>query len=434
MGQQCPSCRDDSNTVSAFEVTTCKEDEGDSSFFQCVKPEEVIKKEPSYRESSGSTDTSAALNQGNSEDGLRKVSDMSDPATSDEPSRSISVKGSHLIRFEEQAACIHQLCREARVLEAGEKLDELEQDVASTLKLVQSDASSELSQFREHIAMDVVLQKLRLMRPRIKAQLKPDGLLTIALKKQEGHNQWIVGTVRDPSISENFCLEIKVRWLEGSELVKNAGASQFMLCASVSGWPQPLEDFVALTRELDHGKKEFVHDCSEYNGTPGGPDQLMSTMLHYVIRPAMLPVIGFEFVNFREFALLEGTPIPGYPRGVLIVEESAPTGVPEFEGWQLPPTRRGYVQVAQTLLWHISADQGDPGCTQWTQVGRYTAPIPRWMLPLTLAHKICLRTIHMTFKKHRDAAFPGWDKAHGTRMKDPEVKDLYDAIDRKSVV
>jgi len=304
-------------------------------------------------------------------------------------------------------------------------LKALELDVASALTLATVDGSSPLRQFQEGLASDSITKKLRTMQPRIENQLKPDGLLSMALRG--GKNAWIVGTVDDPYIGENFNLEIKVRWLDSSEHVPDGPMCQFILCATASGWPQLPKHFVALSRELDLGRKELVQDCTHWRGTPGGHEQLMSSAVQYVIRPALCPV-NLEFCLSREFAILEEGSIPGYPAGVMVVEEALPTGVSEFEGWPVPPTRWGYVRMTQTLVWHVSSSQEFPGCSNCKQVGRYGAALPQWMTPLTLIHKVCMGIIHKTLQRLIVGALPKWDEAHGPRMQNPDIKDLYDGI------
>lgn len=335
------------------------------------------------------------------------------------------ISGEVLARSEDEFGHIKRLCLEARVLEAGAKLKALELELASTVKVLSKDISDPMYKLLERLSNDPVLKKLRLVYPRIERQLLPDALLSVALR--DGKDAWIVGKVHDPSIGEHFSLEIKVRWLEGSELDKNGPYCQFILSASASGWPQPPENFVALARELDLGKKELVQDCTDYKGTPGGAEQLMSAMVRYVIRPALCPV-NLEFVLSRELAVMEDALIPGYPSGVMILEEAMPTGVDNYEGWPVPPTKWGYVRMTQTLVWHVSPSLEHPGCSNCRQVGRYGAALPKFMCPLTLIHKVCLTIIHKTLKRLIDGALPEWDKAHGPRMQRADVRGLYGAI------
>mmetsp|Transcript_10540 Transcript_10540/g.17577 ORF Transcript_10540/g.17577 Transcript_10540/m.17577 type:complete len:413 (-) Transcript_10540:195-1433(-) len=329
-----------------------------------------------------------------------------------------------LNNLEEQFAAVQQLCREARVLEAGSKLDELDWGLAAALKS-QTEASNPFLEFSERVKVDPVLRKLKLLRPRVQAQLKPDALLSLVLKGEK--SAWIAETVKDPSIGENFTLEVKVRFAEKPEYIAGAGACQFILCCTCSGWPQPVESFIALVRELDFGKKEHIHDCTDLQGTPGGPEQLMTAWLRYVVRPALCP-LNLEFVLRREFDLLQDGAIPGYPAGVMMLEKSMPTGVADFEGWPVPPTKWGQYRMSNDVVWHASPDKERQGCASIIMAGRYGAPIPKWMAPLSIIHKVCMGTIHKTLQKLIVAALPEWDKTYGKRMQTPEVQSLYSAI------
>merc|ERR1712032_449452 len=184
---------------------------------------------------------------------------------------------------------------------------------------------------------------------------------------------------------------------------------------------------IALDRETDLCKREMIQDCRAFEGTPGGPEQLRSAMLHYVIRPALLPVISLDFLQLREYAVCASSPLPGYSAGVLVTENTPPSGQLEFEGWQLPIAKFGSVRVTQKTIKHFAASVEHLGCSSQTLVLNLAIPIPPRMAPLRLISNIILNTTLKTFGSFKSDVVDRWDEA-GYKARMEKNKMFYGAV------
>merc|ERR1712032_418853 len=157
---------------------------------------------------------------------------------------------------------------------------------------------------------------------------------------------------------------------------------------------------IALDRETDLCKREMIQDCRAFEGTPGGPEQLRSAMLHYVIRPALLPVISLDFLQLREYAVCASSPLPGYSAGVL---------------------------VTQKTIKHFAASVEHLGCSSQTLVLNLAIPIPPRMAPLRLISIIILNTTLKTFGSFKSDVVDRWDEA-GYKARMEKNKMFYGAV------
>merc|ERR1711964_385871 len=101
----------------------------------------------------------------------------------------------------------------------------------------------------------------------------------------------------------------------------------------------------------------------------------MSSTLHQVVRPPLLPV-SFELASSREFAVCKESPLSGYSPGVIQIEESLPLDRSEFEGWKVPPQRAGYIRQTNLCIKHVAPSTEEPNCVTLTILARGGAPLP----------------------------------------------------------
>jgi len=321
-------------------------------------------------------------------------------------------------------ARVRQLCCEARIFEAAAALNALQLDIASVYKLELSEFMDNACQHGSRLQSDSMIAKLQSVHGRYKKHLDPQGLLALAL--QGSAEKWVSGETWDPSIHPKFHCSIRLRLAEDTEREENGPMSQFIAKVTFECWPQTLTDFVAMERETDLFKKEFIDSCRFITGMPGELEQLMSSSLHVVIRPPLLP-LSFENAVTREFAVCEKSPLSGYSPGVLEIEQNLPLDKKEFEGWKVPPQRLGYVRQSGLTIKHIAPSAEDPHCVTVTMVGRGGAPLPRWMLPLGLVKNILLDLLANSFKKIKEKLLGDWE-SYGYPERIAKNPDLYGAI------
>jgi len=321
---------------------------------------------------------------------------------------------------------IKNLCSEVQVFAAVEELKALELDVATTYELAKAVERMEVMDqavaLSQQLNTDPVLQKLRSVHSRFEEITNPQGLLSQAMT---GEN-WVTGELKDADLGEHFRMEVAMRLAEAAERDKDGPATQLIAKVTMSGWPQPASNFLALERETDLFQKEFMADCKFSTGIPGELDQLMSCMGHLQVRPALLP-INFEYVFFREFAVCPSGLLPGLSSGALEIESNLPLNKSEFEGWKIPPAKFGNVRSESKQIKHIAPTEGHPELTTITIFSKDGIPLPGWMLPLKFLMKLAIDLCLKTFKRIKEKVVDKWEELpYSDRTK--ASRKLYDAL------
>lgn len=326
-------------------------------------------------------------------------------------------------------ATIRQHCCENRLLVAMEALNALELDVAATLKMGaprnQDGVMDSVAKFSEALSKDGELIKLRSIHSRLDLYLQPNGLLAASLRGSD--SSWAVACKREPRIGEHFRMECRMRFLEPSERSEDGGTTQVMFCIILENWPQRLEEFVCMDREVDLMHKDVVEDCRSMCGEVGGPDMLRSSMLYYVIRPALLPM-SFACLNIREYAVCHESPVLGFSPGVFVVENTPPLrGGTMYEGFRLPPDKWATKKVIRNTIKHIATSKDHPGCSNQRMVSTAGIPVPQWMVPLHLLVAVILNTTIASFINFKLELADKWEEA-GFAKRMADAPDFYGAV------
>jgi hypothetical protein len=267
-----------------------------------------------------------------------------------------------------------------------------------------------------------MLRKLRSVHTRLQAYLQPDGLYALAMKSDE---RWSVASREEKRVGDHFRMTVKIRVLEKDERNPKGESTQVVFCISLINWPMPVEDFVALDRETDLIRKEWIQDCREVNGKPAGRDQLMSTMYHYKIRPALVP-IAFEFLMLKEYAVCSTPAVEGFPPAVFVVEDTPPTQA-TYEGFELPLPTGSTKRITFRTIKSFTSSEEHPGCSNQVIVTRAGANIPSWMLPTSLARDIILDTTMKTFIAFKEKAVGKWAE-NGYTDRQANARCFYDSV------
>ena len=130
-----------------------------------------------------------------------------------------------------------------------------------------------------------------------------------------------------------------------------------------------------MDKETDLLSKETVQYCNLWEGTAGGPEQLMSSILHSAIRPAAFHLLTIDFLQLREYCLCHNPPLPGYAAGVLVLRILRPLMITNLRdgsgtyivGGLLCCGRRGR-QASQSLS--MSKDLGGLRCAILSKADR----------------------------------------------------------------
>lgn len=326
------------------------------------------------------------------------------------------------------ADVIRQLCREARIFEAVDAVAAFERELASAVRLAETcrqDASRRnMLEVAERLMSDQQIAKLRSIFGRLEPYFRPDGLLVAAAGGRP--DAWVADVRQDPEICEHFRIEVASRYLDDGEREKSGPVSQILVKISLVNWPQELEDLIALDRETDLAKKEFIEDCRLYEGQPGGPEQLMSSMLHYVIRPSLLPLFSIDFLQLREYAVCEQPRVPGYVPGVFVLEETPPSTEQVFEGWQLPASQ-GSIRILQKTIKHLASSAEHPHCSTQTIIMKAGLSIPKGFISLKLVNTIILTTTLKTFKNFKRDSVDRWGE-QGVQERMANAGAFYQAV------
>lgn len=319
---------------------------------------------------------------------------------------------------------IHSLCLEARVLEAAQALKTLESRLESVLdgECVPADARSA----RERLKSDPMYAKLRLVYGRLEPYLHPEvGLLMSALRGSD--EKWARGVMRDKRISDSFRLEVGIRFLEGKECDVDGAPTQVLIRIRIVNWPQGLADAIALDKETDLGSKLTIADCKSFAGIVGGPEQLMSSMIHYVIRPSQFPVISIDFLQLREYALCHQSPLSEYAAGVFVTENTPPCDGGDFEGWTIPTVKFGTKRICQQTVKHFCWSPECPNTSTQTIVMKAALNIPKLLVSANLIKNIILRTTLTTFVNTKLEVVDKWAE-RGFVDRIAKERTFYDAV------
>lgn len=320
------------------------------------------------------------------------------------------------------------LCEEVRVFEAVAALKAVEVKVASTYQLARvakrTDLLDEICGLAARCGSDPVFVKLRAIHGRMEQALGPQGLLTQSLRGAD--SDWIIGEIRDPSIGEHFKCEFRIRFAKGEEVEKDGETSQLIARATVSNWPQSLQNWVALERETDLCRKEYVQDCKSVRGTPGGPEQMMSAMLNAIVRPMLMP-FKFDAVMARDFSVCADGQIPGFPRAVLQLEQSLPKGEREFEGWTIPPEKWGNIRVSSKIAKVFVPSTVHVNCSTMVLGARIGVPLPKSMVPLGMLKMMMLDVFSKSFQLLKRQVLDSWGST-GYPARIEQARAFYGAV------
>ena len=172
-----------------------------------------------------------------------------------------------------------------------------------------------------------------------------------------------------------------MRVVEGAERDPNGATCQLVAAVDVHNFPVPLEKFVVMYREVDLAKKEWFQDCTAFHGEViGSPD--WASLVHSEISSPLLP-ITFDQVVVRHFALCSKSPVDGLCAGVLVSEVSPPSGVEACAGFKIPKPRRRVIRMELKAYQYVTPG-ALPNTTKTLIIAELGAPVPSWMIPMSL--------------------------------------------------
>jgi hypothetical protein len=292
--------------------------------------------------------------------------------------------------------------------------------------LAHSDGGA-LEAFKANLGKDPLLATLRASHERMTGVLGTMGPRALPGGKED--KRWVHTIIEDPAIGPDFRADIKIRFADSAERDPNGASTQLITCGILAGFPMDLERFVSVYRETDIYKKEWIADCESCEGQVAGPERLYSALSKIVNSSPLLPV-KLEVLTVREFAVCHKSPLPDRGPGVLVMDMSAPVDASSFAGWELPaPPRRTTRLSGLGLILYFTPRNDKPGHCDVFAFAKAGAPIPQWLVPLTLLKRFFANHFLSVFKAIRSHIADNWDNLeYGDRI--AKCPQFYETISR----
>ncbi|CAE8628014.1 unnamed protein product [Polarella glacialis] len=296
------------------------------------------------------------------------------------------------------------LCTTGRTMEAVVALEQLELQVSSGARspATQDSASARLA---ARLRDEPVLQRLRAIRDRRATFLH--RLAGPAWK--EGEN-WATIELRDPNLGDHFRLQMQIRFANTAERDPHVASSQLIIGTKVFGFPMPLPKLIAFQSQVDLMQKEWLKDCSNLVGKPGGSDKLFTSFLTSVLAPKMLPWKLEEFL-VRDFVVSEeALPINEARPGVTTMESSPADSLNSYFGVEIPKPRRGMIRLSGSeKMNHFMPGLAGPEYTDCISSVRISVPLNSWLVPLSLVKPFLADIFAGTLKTVKKNVIDDWD-------------------------
>jgi len=300
------------------------------------------------------------------------------------------------------------LCRECRVFDAAKALEQLEVDLRLARARCNGGGEQELDELSgvvEEVESklrqeDAVIAALRAVHGRMRQTLSSMG--PRALPMGEKDNRWAQVTIKDPVIGSEFLADIRMRFLEVAERDREGPSTQICICGQLSRFPLCLEQFISVYRETDLYQKDWIADCERCEGEVAGPERFYSALSRIINSSQLLPC-RLDVLTVREFATCDTAPLSGRRSGVLVMDMSPPSDSREFASWQMPPhLEKKSVRLSGVgLILYFMPSEGRP---EWCDVfafARCAAPLPQWIVPLSLIKRFLAGHFISVFKAIR---------------------------------
>eukprot|EP00928_Gymnodinium_smaydae_P054089 TRINITY_DN37921_c0_g1_i1.p1 TRINITY_DN37921_c0_g1~~TRINITY_DN37921_c0_g1_i1.p1 ORF type:complete len:552 (+),score=98.12 TRINITY_DN37921_c0_g1_i1:107-1762(+) len=320
--------------------------------------------------------------------------------------------------LQDELARFESLCREGRLFDAEKVLRKLEDAIKTDAEEVEASPtacptpssgvsvrSRQLAELGLKISECPMVGRLRDVHARM-------ARITNQLNNRpfNAKDGWAHTKVHDKSISQDFQADIYLRFAQGAERVPDGQSAQLICNGVLKSFPMGMTEFVSIYRETDLYKKEWLADCECCEGSVGGPEKLYSAYSRFLNSSPLMPR-KLEIVTVRDFAVCPQAPINGQPAGVMVMDSSAPTGSSEFGGFAIPGPLARTTRIADidTML-YFSPSKEHPGTVDVFATAYFGAPIPQWIIPLTLVKKFFANHFLSVFKAIKTHISGDWDK------------------------
>jgi len=284
-----------------------------------------------------------------------------------------------------------------------------------------------LQDFAETLRKDPLITALQEVHTRMNTILETMGPRALPGGKED--KRWVQTLIEDPAIGADFKADIKIRFAEGAEREPKGASTQLITCGHLTSFPMDLDRFVSVYRETDIYQKDWIADCESCEGKVAGPEQMYSALSKIVNSSPILPV-KLEVLTVREFAVCPKSPLPGRGPGVLVMDMSAPVDASTFAGWDLPtPLRRTTRLSGLGLILYFTPRSDKPGHCDVFAFAKAGAPLPQWLVPLSLLKRFFANHFLSVFKAIKNHIVDDWDNLkYGDRI--TKSPDFYNAIAR----
>merc|ERR1712008_53342 len=199
---------------------------------------------------------------------------------------------------------------------------------------------------------------------------------------------------------------------DASEREKGGPSTQLIMTGQLSSFPLALERFVSVYRETDLYQKEWIADCKKCDGKVGGPERLYSSLSYIVNTSPILPM-SLEVVTVRDLAVCRQAPLSGRKPGVLVMDMSPPSGASEFGGWTLPDhcKKKRCIRLSNfdVILYFVPNEANPAEACDIFAFARMGAPIPQWLVPLSLLKRFLAAHFISVFKAIKVHITEQWD-------------------------
>jgi len=327
---------------------------------------------------------------------------------------------------EELLESVRQFCREGRVFDAVVELKRLELEVSERTPLPHSDGGA-WHEFAANLRKDPLIGTLHAVHDRMTSVLETMGPRALPGGKED--KRWVHTVIQDRAIGPDFSADIKIRFAEGGERDPNGASTQLITCGHLTSFPMDLDRFVSVYRETDIYQKQWIADCESCEGEVAGLEKMYSALSKIINSSPLLPV-RLEVLTVREFAVCPTSPFPDRGPGVLVMDMSAPIGASNFAGWELPtPLRRASRLSGLGLILYFTPRRDQPGHCDVFAFAKAGAPVPQWLIPLSLLKRFFAHHFLSVFKAIKNHIVDDWDNLeYGNRI--TKCPDFYSSISR----
>lgn len=306
---------------------------------------------------------------------------------------------------------LFELCRSSRLLEAVEVFEELTRESPITARELHDNPT---------------IVKLRAIGARLRRGLA--GTLVPAARTD---TEWVHAEIRDPKVAKDFLITMDLRFAQGEEHDKLGPTSQMIAKVKMVSFPARVTQWIALQREVDLFKKEWIKDCDKMENIVGDhAHQLSSVLMHIILAPFLLP-FRLEEVLIREFSVCSEAPVHGMlpedrTPGVLLMESNPPEKVNHFEEWEVPAKGGRIVRMRSTKVLYITSSGAGNMC-DIVAAARLGFPVYRQILPLDLLKRVLIDLFRESVRRLKEQVFDCWNEMEFDKRiaADPE---FYDAV------